>query len=140
MICEIASKSIVPAIKAKVVKELYTKHNLSQVEISKLMGITQASVSYYLNKKRGSVVNLDTEQIKDKIKIHVDTIVDILKSNEVHSRFSEIQNHFCSICYTVRKENLLCDVHKHFEKKFNLDSCNICQTLELKCEMDQYLE
>lgn len=47
MPCEKAVKSLLPAIRASVAKEL-TRKNLTQVEIASVLGLTQAAVSKYL--------------------------------------------------------------------------------------------
>ena len=49
--CESAAKNKVPAIKAKLAKELKEK-GLSQKEIAALLDVTEAAVSQYLSGKR----------------------------------------------------------------------------------------
>ncbi len=49
--CESAAKHKVPAIKAKLAKELKEK-GLSQKEIAALLDVTEAAVSQYLSGKR----------------------------------------------------------------------------------------
>ncbi len=54
--CEIIVWAVLPSIRAAVAEELIKK-GLSQNEISKTLGITQADVSQYTSKKRGSRLN-----------------------------------------------------------------------------------
>lgn len=49
--CESAAKYKVPAIKAKLARDL-KKKGCSQKEIAKLLGVTEAAVSQYLSGKR----------------------------------------------------------------------------------------
>ena len=51
---ELASKSVIPAIRALVVKRLVEEHNMTQQEAAKLLGVTQPAVSKYLHEKRGA--------------------------------------------------------------------------------------
>lgn len=75
--CESIIKLILPAIRAGVTKELYKKHKLSQVEIAKKLGITQAAVSKYLSGDYGKgIKELEkTKEIKETIKNVCENVV-----------------------------------------------------------------
>lgn len=51
--CEDLVKHVIPAIRAIIVKELSQKYGKNQIDIAKLLSITQPSVSYYLRGERG---------------------------------------------------------------------------------------
>lgn len=61
--CESAAKTKVPAIKAKLAKELKEK-GLSQKDIAVLLNVTEAAVSQYLSGKRAKKRKAK-ENIKD---------------------------------------------------------------------------
>ena len=42
---ELASKSVIPAIRALIVKRLVEEHGMTQQEAAKLLGVTQPAVS-----------------------------------------------------------------------------------------------
>jgi len=98
--CEILVKSILPAIRAIMVRELYQTYKIQQKEISKLLGITQPSVSYYLHGERGGkAVNI----IKSKTKETYDYILQLVKklvNSEITTE--EILKEICTICMNVR--------------------------------------
>jgi len=50
--CEKVTKYLLPAFRCIIAKELTDKHKMSQTEVARLLGITQASISYYLCSKR----------------------------------------------------------------------------------------
>ena len=56
---EIESKTLIPALRAILAKNLAEKHNVREDEISKMLGVTQAAISNYIRGTRG-----DPELIK----------------------------------------------------------------------------
>ena len=50
---EIESKSLIPALRAILAKDLAKKHSIREDEISKMLGVTQAAVSNYIRGIRG---------------------------------------------------------------------------------------
>ena len=56
---EIESKTLIPALRAILAKNLAEGHNVREDEISKMLGVTQAAISNYIRGTRG-----DPELIK----------------------------------------------------------------------------
>ena len=56
---EIESKTLIPALRAILAKNLAENHNVREDEISKMLGVTQAAISNYIRGTRG-----DPELIK----------------------------------------------------------------------------
>ncbi|MBC7115179.1 MAG: transcriptional regulator [Archaeoglobi archaeon] len=92
--CEDAIWYIIPALRRELTVELYNS-GLTQKEISKCMGITQAAVSQYLKSKRGATVNL-SEEIREEIK----KLAERIKRGEEISLESEV----CRLCRKIRNE------------------------------------
>ena len=59
---EIESKTLIPALRAILAKNLSQNHNVREDEISKMLGVTQAAISNYIRGTRG-----DPELIKKLI-------------------------------------------------------------------------
>src|SRR3989442_8511655 len=51
--CEIASKSVIPALRAMVARELIEEYGLKQEQVAVRLGVTQAAVSKYRHQVRG---------------------------------------------------------------------------------------
>ena len=65
--CQLALWRILPSIRREIALTLIREHNLSQKEVAKLLGLTEAAISYYLNKKRGKGISFD-KKAKEEIK------------------------------------------------------------------------
>ncbi len=98
--CEILVKNILPAIRAIMVRELHQTYKIQQKDISKLLGITQPSVSYYLHGERGGKA---VDIIKGKTKETYDFILHLVKKL-VNSEITTegILKEICTICMKVR--------------------------------------
>ena len=103
---------ILPAIRRKLVLALKEKGK-AQKEIAKLLNITEAAVSQYTNKKRGTEISFPAE-VKDFIKKSAEKIVDS------ESAFHQIQiiNEF------IKKSKALCQLHAQIEG--DLKGCDVC--------------
>lgn len=65
--CEIMVKQIIPAVRVRVAKELYSK-GLKQEEIGEKLGLTQAAISKYLSGKyTKGIKKLEKSKIVEKI-------------------------------------------------------------------------
>jgi len=90
--CEVSLKYFLPALRARVVEELY-KLDFSQEEIAKKLGISQAAVSKYINKNYSKKIAKikESEEIKNIAKEFVENI---LKNKDVQVDFKK----FCELC------------------------------------------
>jgi len=52
--CEFVAAKIIPSLRAKLVRILLDKYGMKQVEVSRILDITQASVSQYASNARGN--------------------------------------------------------------------------------------
>jgi len=105
--CEIIVWEVLPGIRAALAEELIKK-GLSQKEISKMLGITQAAVSQYTSKKRGSKLDFQADA-KEEIKKLADEIV--------YGYVDDLVVRICKICMNVRADVTVC----------KLDLCNVAE-------------
>ncbi len=96
--CEIASRDIIPAIKAIIVIQLHKK-GTSQTQIASLLGITTAEVNYYIKGKRGNndiIRKLQSDiQFMDTVSY---TVEKIINDNDIVN--------LCTLCSIARKKIL----------------------------------
>jgi predicted transcriptional regulator len=119
---ELASKSVIPAIRALIVKRLVEEHGMTQQQAAKLLGVTQPAVSKYLHQKRGAAIRLGG--IKEITQATRD-IADMVSSRKVPPM--EVMSRIEETCEYVRKNKLMCDLHKRLEPGIDVNSCHICE-------------
>jgi predicted transcriptional regulator len=120
MPCEIVVKSVLPALRALIAKELVETHGLKQVEAAEIMGITQAAISQYIRGERGAVLDLSSPKIKKMI-----SGIAIQLKNRNSSAQTIITN-FCAACQLIREKKLMCDLHKQFDPFIAEEDCKFC--------------
>jgi len=106
--CEVIVASVLPSIRSLLAKELIVSYNLTQEEAAKLLGLTQPAISQYYRESRGTKVKI-LENSK-KVMRMIRSLGNDIVTKKVDSR--KIQQEFCKICKEVRKEKLICKLHK----------------------------
>jgi predicted transcriptional regulator len=119
---ELASKSVIPAIRALVVKRLVEEHGMTQQEAAKLLGVTQPAVSKYLHEKRGAAIKLSGIKAVEKA---TDEIAQLVSSHKVPQ--IEVMSKIEAACEYVRRNRYMCDLHKKLEPTMDINSCHICE-------------
>jgi predicted transcriptional regulator len=128
LLCEVAVKGLLPPTRAALAKELTTRHGFKQVEVAKLLGVSQPAISLYNRKMRGKALNLEKdEEIKKLIENLADSLVE---KNMSHKDFIL---KFCEICKAARAKGLLCQMHKTLDPSFDVEKCDLCATELIKC-------
>lgn len=98
--CEVFTKIFLPAIRALIAEKLIEKYNLTQIEVAKKMGLTQAAISHYLRSKRGAKA-YNILKANDDIDKHIEKIADALYREE--NNFEVIYQGVCFICGWLRE-------------------------------------
>lgn len=121
--CEIAVKSVIPAVRAYVAKELTQTHKMKQNDVGRLLGITQTAVSKYIGNVRGQAIKIDqTKQIRNMMN-------DIaLKIADGEISGPQLIPRFCQVCATVRARGLMCPLCRQSDPKLDLLECNVCKS------------
>jgi hypothetical protein len=112
---EIEMWYLIPSLRKELARIFVEEYKLNQKAISTLLGITEATVSHYINEQRGQ-----------KIKFAEEEIILIKKSAEnMIKKKSSYAREICSLCDKFRKSKFLCRIHRNFEKNISKD-CDIC--------------
>ena len=120
---EIASKSVIPAIRAMVARRLVDEHGMTQQQAAHLLGITQPAVSKYMHNKRGVAIKLEGIPRVDEATNKIVVMLVSGKAGQV-----QIMSKLNEVSMQVRKSRLMCDLHRRLEPGLNLGSCRICET------------
>ena len=103
--CEVYTQRILPALRALIAKILVQEYKLSQVDASRLLEVTQASINYYISGKRGRQVLEELEKIP-KIKERAKSIARGLLEGSVDATVF-----LCDWCNSLRHDlDLLRDI------------------------------
>ena len=121
--CEIAVKSVIPAVKALLAKELVEKRGLKQDEVAEILGMSQSAVSKYTRKVRGYVIKVNGI---DEIEPLIDKMISVLIS-ETPQR-DEFLRFFCQTCMAIRKKGLMCQFCQKADPKIKVEECSFCIT------------
>ena len=103
--CEVVVWQILPLVRRELARELVSTHGMSQAEVAKIFGVTDAAISQYLSKKRGgeySVASMYGEFIGD-VRNSAARIVD---------GTSDYDSEVCSICCRTKQNGFLAYVYK----------------------------
>lgn len=121
--CEVAVKSVVPAIKALVAIQLVEKHGLRQDEVAQILGVSQSAVSKYTSKTRGYIVKIDDIQDVQPL---IDKMVVLLLAGAYERQ--GFLAFFCNTCSAVRKRNAMCQFCQKADSKIEIEECHFCQS------------
>ncbi|MGD8544826.1 MAG: helix-turn-helix domain-containing protein [Candidatus Bathyarchaeota archaeon] len=118
--CEIAVKTVIPAIKATLAKELVKTYGLTQNEVAEILGISQSAVSKYTRQVRGYTIRI--QHMKD-VQPLISRMVTLLgDENPKRSNFLKL---FCQTCLMIRKKGIMCRFCQKMEPKIK-EECELC--------------
>lgn len=114
--CELIVRSYLPYIRRSLAQKLIEK-GVSQREAAEKLGLTQAAVSQYLSKKRGSD-DFDEVSLLNEL---TDEFAQELAEEDVGEKERVLG--LCNICIELRSSKTICDPHL---SDSDLVDCNIC--------------
>jgi predicted transcriptional regulator len=120
--CELAVKEFLPSLRAAIVKELSESYCMKQTDIADALGITQASVSQYLNVERAKEARFTSlEGFTRAVQKIAENI-----ARENASKAAVLTS-ICNICSEIRKSDEFCQVHQDV---IHIEGCDICKHQE----------
>ena len=127
---EIESKSLIPALRAILAKDLAHKHNIREDEISKMLGVTQAAVSNYIRGIRGDPKLIEKLVQEKQVAKMIQEISDNLASDKAYTPSS--LSKFIGLCNYIKSSLLICDIHHNLESNIDDKVCKECENMLLK--------
>ena len=98
--CEIIVWDVLPSIRAALAEELVHR-DISQKDVSKMLGITPPAVSQYVSKKRGYNIEF-REDILQAIGVLADDLI------EEKVKGKDLVKRICSICRMLQDDETAC--------------------------------
>jgi len=127
---EIESKSLIPALRAILAKDLANKYHIREDEISKMLGVTQAAISNYIRGTRGDP-KLIEKLLEDKqVTEMLNDISDSLSTDKAYTPSN--LSKFIGLCNYIKSSLLICDIHHNLESDIDDEICKECENMLLK--------
>ena len=121
--CEVAVKSVVPAIRALLAIELIETHKMRQREVADLLDITQTAISKYSHHVRGRIIVIE-EEVEVKTLI-ADTAASLANG---HMNRTALAQQICATCKLAREKRLMCELCKRTSPKLDIEQCRLCSS------------
>ncbi|MFH1623323.1 MAG: hypothetical protein ABIA12_02285 [Candidatus Aenigmatarchaeota archaeon] len=118
--CEIIVSDVLPALRAIITGELSKTYGLTQVQISRKLGITQPAVSQYRRELRGNNVRVISSN--EKVMALVGKLASEIALADPDAK--QMHKSICAICRKMREEGLVCKLHAGTYPI--IGSCRIC--------------
>jgi len=118
--CEVAAKSVIPALRAMVARELMEGYGMKQEVVAERLGVTQAAVSKYRHQVRGEAVDLEAaDEVRQISKDIASTLVGDPSPLDVSRKF-------CQACTDIRALGLMCETCRKVDPSWDVEHCTIC--------------
>jgi len=119
--CEVAVKCVLPVVRAMVAKELMTVDGLRQVDVAKLLRVSQPAISLYGRNMRGRAIDFENDE-------HIRRLVSDMAKSLAEGNLSrrDLILRYCGVCKVIRAKGLLCKLHKAFDSTIDVENCELC--------------
>ena len=101
--CEVGVKTVLPAVKAIMARQIVEEHGLNEQQTAELLGLSQSAVSRYVGRERGNL--LPIEDSTEILALITQMVTSLIK--EPNNK-AEILKLFCQTCHAVREKGLMC--------------------------------
>jgi len=118
--CEVAAKSVIPALRAMVARELIEDYGMKQELVAERLGVTQAAVSKYRHQVRGEAIDLEAA---DEVRQISRDIASILVGDPSPL---DVSRKFCQACTDIRALGLMCETCRRVDPSWDVEHCTIC--------------
>jgi uncharacterized protein len=120
--CEVGVKTVLPAVKAIMARQIVEKHGLNEQQTAQLLGLSQSAVSRYVSKERGNLLAIEgSTEILALINQMVTSLI-----KEPNNK-PEILKLFCQTCQAIREKGLMCPLcQKEMPQKW-AEKCFFCR-------------
>lgn len=99
--CELIVWYVLPSIRRELARELVETHNLTQAEVARRFGVTDAAISQYLKSKRGANKEIENSGKYPEFRAEVEKAALRMLNG------SDIVTETCNICRMVKKSGML---------------------------------
>ncbi|MGQ9759767.1 MAG: thiamine-phosphate synthase family protein [Candidatus Methanomethylicaceae archaeon] len=125
--CEITVRSLLPALRILIAKELSENYGWTQTRMARKLGVTQAAVSGYLAQDESEVIlpPFELEELRTLAKSITSEI------NMKRLTYTDLITNVCKICLALRRGGTICHAHKMKLQELENERCHICMQLHM---------
>ncbi len=120
--CEVGVKTVLPAVKAVMARQIVEKHGLNEQQTAELLGLSQSAVSRYVGRERGNLVAI--EDSLDILALINQMVTSLIK--EPNNK-KEILTLFCQTCQAIREKGLMCSSCQKEMPREWAEKCLFCR-------------
>jgi hypothetical protein len=120
--CEVAVKSVIPAIRSAIARELTESYGLKQTEVAELLGVTQTAVSKYTSHCRGAI--FEVTEVEGVQPVFKETVCSL--ANGEMDKY-ELAEKLCAVCGIIRRSGLMCILCKVSDPNIDNSRCIVCR-------------
>jgi predicted transcriptional regulator len=124
--CEVAVKTVSPAIRALLAKTLLEKHEMKETQVAEVLGITQSAVSKYSKNVRGTTIPIEKAP---EIQTIINQMATLLLTKPTEQ--TVVMRLFCQACKIIRSNRLMCPLCQQNQKP-KIDNCDFCRSDDSK--------
>ncbi len=123
-VLELGYRYVLPALKRVLTEVMHEELKLSRVEVARKLGISPSSVSRYLYRKRGAVVELpESPELMDELRR---LAAEVARGSL--SRY-EVEAGLLRIAFRALSKRYFCGHHQKLEPEIDPTVCRICPEL-----------
>ena len=119
--CEVAVKSVIPAIRSAIARELTQSYGLKQTEVAELLGVTQTAVSKYTSHCRGAI--FEVTEVEGVQPVFKETVFAL--ANGEMDKYA-LAEKLCVVCGIIRQSGLMCILCKVSDPNIDNSKCIVC--------------
>ncbi len=122
--CEAGVKTVLPAIKAAMARNIVEKHGMKEQQAAELLGLSQSAISRYTTKDRGNILTIENVP-------EVQTLIDQMTNLLLHEKTSqtnEVLRLFCQACIVIREKGLMCQLCQQKMRETQMEKCDFCRS------------
>ncbi len=120
--CEIVVRELLPMVRSLIAKQLVEEHGFTQTTSALLLGVSQASINYYLESKRGHHDGLTIEAE------NIAKTADEIATGLAEGKLSEVEvlTKICAMCMHLREHGEICQMHEKMLPSIKGKDCTAC--------------
>ncbi len=107
--CEIVVWYVLPTIRKEIARELVDNHGMTQAQVARKFGVTDAAISQYLKKKRGENPIIENSKGYDEFLEEIKVSAKKLTDNG-----SDFSSEMCRLCCIIKSKGILCDIYQEY--------------------------